>query len=47
MGLEILYMYAQSNFKEDFFEFGQNKFFIKLLRPFVSVNSNCLKFLLF
>ncbi len=47
MGLEILNMYAQSNFKEDFFEFGQKIFFIKLLRPFVSDNSNWLKFLLF
>ena len=35
----LMHMLAQSNFKEDFFLFGQKKNFAELLRPFVSVNS--------
>ncbi len=45
-GRKVPYAYAQSNFKEGFF-FSSDKnnfFFGKLLRPYVGVNSDFLKF---
>jgi hypothetical protein len=44
LGQEIPYWYAQSNF---FFSLAQKIFFGKLLRPFVGVNKEFLKFLQF
>jgi hypothetical protein len=48
-GREIPYAYAQYNFKEGFFLSldKKNIFFGKLLRPYVSVYSDFLKFSLF
>jgi hypothetical protein len=49
LGPQKPYAYAPSNFKEDFnLSLGKQFLFVKLLRPFVSVNSDFLKhFLLF
>jgi hypothetical protein len=45
--LEIPDAYAQSNFNEYFFLVWQKQIFMKLVRPFVSVNRDFLNFSLF